>query len=72
MASLQKLGLVHRDTPVGRGHPVPAQLTPDGRAILARCAAAVAEVQANLHLTSTQLSQLNELLHRVLDNENTD
>lgn len=72
MASLQKLGLVHRDTPVGRGHPVPAQLTPAGRAVLARCTTAVADVQASLHLTGDQLSQLNELLRRVLDSETTD
>ncbi len=72
MASLERLGLVHREIPAGRGHPVPAQLTPAGRDALARCTTAVADVQASLHLTGDQLSQLNELLRRVLDSETTD
>lgn len=72
MASLERLGLVHRKIPAGRGHPVPAQLTPAGRDALTRCTTAVADIQASLHLNSDQLSQLNQLLRRVLDSETTD
>ena len=66
LTSLLELGLIDRTPSAGRGHRLPAQLTADGRRVLAHCQTAVATVQDSLALDQADTQQLNVLLHRIL------
>jgi DNA-binding MarR family transcriptional regulator len=69
LGSLQELGLITRDESAGHGRRIPAQLTAEGRQLLQRCAAAVANVERSLGLNADQATQLNRLLHVVIATE---
>jgi len=66
LGSLERLGLVERESEGGRGRRVRARLTPAGRQTLEACSRRVAEVEASLGLTATEARQINALLRRLL------
>lgn len=67
MTSLERLGLVEREIPQGRGRRVRATLTSAGRRTLQHCSTAVDKVEQSLGLTQQQSRQLNTLLHHIID-----
>lgn len=67
LTALQTSGLIRRQAVPGRGHRVPARLTPAGHARLADCTDAVTVVENSLGLAAPQRRDLNALLRRVVD-----
>ena len=68
LASLDDLGLVIREAPLGRGHPMGVTLSRAGKNVLRRAQPLVDALEARTtgDLSASEASRLNEQLHAIL------